>query len=143
VAVAALGAAVEATDWQRIRGGEGARGERVNDWAYLPVRPGLREGGVHGVLCRHSLAQPEEIAYYLVSAPDGTPVDEMARAAGSRWAIEDVFKLAKGRVGRDHYEVRSWAGWYCHMTLAALALALLAASTRKRGPPQRPTTCSR
>ena len=57
----------------------------------------------------------------------------MVRAAGSRWAIEDVFKLAKGQVGLDHYEVRSWVGWYRHMTLALLALALLATSTCKRG----------
>jgi SRSO17 transposase len=142
VAVAALGAAVEATGWQRLSCGEGAQGDRVDDWAYVPVRPALREGWVHGVLCRRSLTQPNEVAYYLVYAPDGTPVEEMVRAAGSRWAIEDVFKLAKGQVGLDHYEVRSWAGWYRHLTLALLALALLATSTRKRGMPQRTTTCS-
>jgi SRSO17 transposase len=29
------------------------------------------------------------------------------------------------KVGLDHYEVRSWAGWYRHITLAMWALALL------------------
>ena len=29
-------------------------------------------------------------------------------------------------VGLDQYEVRSWAGWYRHMTLAMCAQALLA-----------------
>ncbi len=32
---------------------------------------------------------------------------------------------AKGEVGMDQYEVRSWAGWYRHITLAMWAHALL------------------
>lgn len=41
------------------------------------------------------------------------------------WAIEESFQSAKGEVGLDHYEVRSWAGWYRHITLAMLAHAYL------------------
>jgi SRSO17 transposase len=133
VAVAVIRAELEPDAWQRRSCGEGAQGERLYDWAYVPLRPALQEGWVHGVLFRRSLTEPDEVAYYLVYAPKGTPLAEMARAAGSRWAIEDVFKLAKGQVGLDHYEVRSWAGWYRHITLALLALALLATSTSKRG----------
>ncbi|HEX2187048.1 MAG TPA: IS701 family transposase [Chloroflexota bacterium] len=133
VAVAALRAGLEPGAWHRLSCGEGAQGERLYDWAYVPLRPALREGWVHGVLFRRSLPQADEVAYYLVYAPEATRLDAMGRAAGSRWAIEDVFKLAKGQVGLDHYEVRSWAGWYRHMTLALLALALLATSTSKRG----------
>jgi SRSO17 transposase len=133
VAVAALRAGLEPGAWQQLSCGEGAQGERLYDWATVPLRPALQDGWVHSVLFRRSLTEPGELAYYLVYAPEGTSLAEMARAAGSRWAIEDVFKLAKGQVGLDHYEVRSWAGWYRHITLALLALALLATSTRKRG----------
>ena len=49
------------------------------------------------------------------------------RVAGTRWTIESCFEAAKSEVGLDHYEVRSWTGWYRHMTLAMWALALLAA----------------
>jgi hypothetical protein len=31
----------------------------------------------------------------------------------------------KGEVGLDEYEVRSWQGWYRHVTLSMLALAFL------------------
>ena len=48
------------------------------------------------------------------------------QVAGQRWAIEACFEAAKGEVGLDHYEVRSWSGWYRHITLACLAHALLA-----------------
>jgi SRSO17 transposase len=33
--------------------------------------------------------------------------------------------LAKGEVGLDEYEVRTWVGWYRHVTLAMFALAYL------------------
>jgi SRSO17 transposase len=49
----------------------------------------------------------------------------MVRVAGSRWAIEECFEAAKGEVGLDQYEVRSWHGWYRHITLAMTAHAYL------------------
>ena len=43
----------------------------------------------------------------------------------TRWAIEESFQSAKGEVGLDQYEVRSWHRWYRHITLALLAHAYL------------------
>jgi SRSO17 transposase len=119
-------AALPASAWQRLSCGEGAQGERVYDWACRLVRPALRDGWVHAVLARRHPTRPQEVAFYLVYAPDSTPLEELARVAGTRWAIEDTFKLAKGQVGLDHYEVRSWPGWHRHITLALWALAILA-----------------
>lgn len=31
---------------------------------------------------------------------------------GARWTIESSFEMAKGEVGLDHYEARSWTGWH-------------------------------
>ena len=44
-----------------------------------------------------------------------------------------MFKLAKGQVGLDQYEVCSWTGWHRHATLALLALAALVLGAAKRG----------
>jgi hypothetical protein len=41
----------------------------------------------------------EELAYYLVYAPEETPLEDVVWAAGARWTIEQLFKLAKGQVG--------------------------------------------
>ena len=41
------------------------------------------------------------------------------------WHIEEEFENAKD-LGLDHYEVRSFLGWYRHITLVLLALAYLA-----------------
>src|SRR5262245_63619193 len=69
--------------------------------------------------------EPREVAYYVVSGPEKTSREEIVRVAGSRWAIEESFESAKGEVGLDHYEVRSWEGWYRHITLAMFAHAYL------------------
>jgi SRSO17 transposase len=140
VAAAALGAAVPAGAWARLSCGEGAQGPRRYDWAYLPLRPALRDGWVHAVLVRRHPVRPAEVAYYLVYAPVATPLAEVARAAGTRWTIEEVFKLAKGQVGLDHYEARSWHGWHRHVTLSLLALAALAIGAAKRGDRLAPST---
>jgi SRSO17 transposase len=139
VSVAKVVADVPAEAWQRLSCGEGAQGPRLYDWAYRPLRPALREGWVHAVLVRRHPDRPDELAYYLVYAPVGTPLAEMVRVAGARWTVDDTFKLAKGQVGLDHYEVRSWQGWYRHITLALVALAALTIGARKKGAPCAPT----
>jgi SRSO17 transposase len=47
------------------------------------------------------------------------------RIAGQRWWIEAGLEEAKGEAGLDQYEVRTWTGWYRHITLALLAHAVL------------------
>jgi SRSO17 transposase len=131
--VAAVAATVPAEAWQRLSCGEGAQGPRLYDWAWTPLRPALREGWVHWMLLRRHPERPAQVAYYLVYAPEETPLIAVVRVAGARWSIDDLFKLAKGQVGLDHYEVRSWHGWYRHITLALLALAVLTVGARKKG----------
>ncbi len=126
-----LAAALPPEVWQRLSCGEGAQGERIYDWALLPLRPAMREGWLHALLVRRHPTRPDELAYYLVHLREGTPLAEVVRAAGSRWAIEDTFKLAKGQVGLDQYETRSWRGWHRHITLALWALAILAAEAAR------------
>jgi SRSO17 transposase len=57
----------------------------------------------------------------------------------TRWQIEEGFAQAKGEVGRDQYEVRTWEAWHRHATLCLLAHAYLVALRRaarqeERGP---------
>jgi SRSO17 transposase len=77
------------------------------------------------LLARRHVSDPTKITYYVASGPQATPLDALARVAGMRWAIEESFETAKGEVGLDQYEVRSWQGWYRHITLALLAHAYL------------------
>jgi len=85
------------------------------------------------LLVRRSLSEPTELAYDLVFGPVGTPLAEMVRVAGSRWAIAESLETAKGEVGLDHDEVRRWIGWYRHITLALLAHAYLTVTRAHAG----------
>jgi hypothetical protein len=75
---------------------------------------------------RRSLSDPDDLRAYVAFAPVGTALAELVQVAGRRWTIEVAFEAAKGEVGLDHYEVRSWTGWYRHMTLVLFAQAVLA-----------------
>jgi len=119
-------AGVPAGDWQRLSAGEGAKGPRLYDWAYTPYRGAAPAGWEKGLLVRRKLAEPDELAFYLTLAPEGTDPATLVRVAGTRWTIEACFEAAKGEVGLDEYEVRSWTGWHRHVTLAMLAHAYLA-----------------
>jgi SRSO17 transposase len=143
VMVADVAAGLEPDAWQRLSRGEGAQGERLYDWAYVPLRPGLQRGWVHALVVRRDLHDPTERAYYLVFAPTETSLTEIVRAIGAGWTIEDVFKLAKRQVGLDQYEVRSWTGWHRHVTLALLALAALVLGAAKGGTQRTIPTSSR
>ncbi|MEU3994157.1 hypothetical protein AB0F24_38515 [Streptomyces platensis] len=85
------------------------------------------------MLARRNIAHPDEIAHYLAHAPTGTTVDQLVKVAGSRWSIESCFQSAKNECGLDQYEVRRYAAWYRHITLAILAHAFLAAMTAQGG----------
>jgi hypothetical protein len=109
-------------DWQRLSMSEGTKGPRLFDWACVPMLHQWEEDGRHWLLMRRSLTDPREKAYYFVFGPPGTTLQEMVKAIGARWHIEEVFETAKD-LGLDHYEVRSFVGWYRHITLVMLTHA--------------------
>ena len=113
-----LASGVEECAWVRCSAGDGAKGPRVYDWATVDIRPLREPGKGYWLLARRSLANPGELAYYVCYGPAVTTLEELARVAGTRWAIEECFEEAKGHVGLDQYEVRRWDGWYRHITLA-------------------------
>jgi len=122
--------------WIRASAGRGSKGERLYDWACVPL-PELdtTEAG-RWLLLRRNIGDPAEVAYYLAYGPKETPTEELVRVAGSRWAIEDCFEQAKGEVGLDEYEVRKWEPWHRHITLCLLAhahLTVLRSNAAKRG----------
>ena len=124
--------AEEEGGWKRLSAGEGSKGPRLYDWLRLPLNPPLQEGFERWLLVRRSMEDPEEISAYTVFCAHNTTLEALAKAAGSRWRVEIGFEEAKGEVGLAHYELRSWDGWYRHITLSLFAHAFLA-SIRAEG----------
>src|SRR5712692_5099328 len=116
--------AFRARDWQRLSQSLGTKGERLFDWARLPIVHAGVADGRHWLVVRRCLDDPNELAYYLVWAPPETPLPIMVQAIGARWHVEEDLQATKA-LGLDQYEVRSYRGWYRHLTLVLLAYAFL------------------
>ncbi|WP_455710536.1 IS701 family transposase [Pseudonocardia alni] len=118
--------------WERRAIGPGAHGMRVYDWTAVALdTDGLPAGWGHWLLVRRQTEPAEgktvrELAFYRCAAPATTPLRELVRVAGARWAIEECFQTSKNEAGLDQYQVRSWRAWHAHITLAMLAAAYLA-----------------
>jgi SRSO17 transposase len=115
---------LRAQDWQRLAMSQGSKGARLFDWARLPWMQGGTVDGRHWLVIRRCLDDPCELAYYLVWAPLDTPLSTLVQAIGARWRIEEDLEASKD-LGLDQYEVRSYLGWYRHITLVLVAYAFL------------------
>jgi len=67
--------------------------------------------------------QPSD--YWLSNLPASTKPARLARLARLRWKVELDYKQLKGELGLDHYEGRSWLGWYHHTALVTAAHGFL------------------
>lgn len=136
------------SDWVRLSAGEGTKGPRLHDWAYLELAdltaddldmtfPGI---WTRGLLIRRNIADGD-LAFFSTWCPIGTSIQKLVAVEGHRWAIEDSFETAKNELGLDHNETRSWHGWHRHVSLVMLAFAMMAvirhhANIRPSDPPK-------
>jgi SRSO17 transposase len=119
--------------WRRLSSGEGTKGPRLHDWAYLELAD--LDGGEYnstltgewtrGLLIRRNIADGD-LAFFSTWCPKGTSMGKLVSVEGHRWAIEDSFETAKNELGLDHNETRSWHGWHRHVSLVMLAFAMMA-----------------
>jgi len=123
VTVAQVAATIPRGHWPRLSVGDEAKGPRLDEWALKPLVGPVDPAWGRWLWVRRSPSAPVELADDVVWGPVDTPLAEMVRVAGRRWAIEERFETANGEVGLDQYAVRRWRGWYRPITLALLAHA--------------------
>jgi SRSO17 transposase len=149
----AIAQALPASAWARLSAGEGTKGARLHDWAYLELADlEAAEGDdrlsglwTRGLLVRRSIADGE-LAFFATWCPAGTGIATLVRAEGHRRAIGDGSETAETELGLDHNETRSWHGWHRHVSPVTLAFAMLAAIRRRANeapPPKAPIRLAR
>jgi len=116
-------------DGRRLRAEQ--LGERLSApespaWVCLELSEECAEGMRRWLLIRRDADDPDEEAYWLAYGPAGTTEEELVRVCDVRWQIEECFAQAKGEVGMDQYEVRTWTAWHRFVTLCLVAHAYLA-----------------
>ena len=119
--------------WAEASTGVGVQGERCHRWACLPLSEECPPGMQRWLLVQRGLDDADELAYYLAYGPDRTAEADLLRVCGARWQVEECFAQAKGEVGLDQYEVRTWQAWHRFVTLCLLAHAYLVVLRRAAG----------
>ena len=119
--------------WRKVTWREGTKGPLSSRFARVVVwmATGLIEGKTMKVPLEELLIEwPEEAneprKYWASSLPpDRTSFRALVRKAKGRFRVDQDYEEMKGEVGLDHFEGRSWQGWYHHVTLVTLAYAFL------------------
>jgi SRSO17 transposase len=117
--------------WQRYSAGEGAKGHRYYDWAWVTIDPG--KPGCRWLLIRRN-RRTRELAFYRCYHPRHIPLPTLVKIAGFRWTTEENFQAGKGLAGLDEHQVRRWDSWYRWTTLALAFLTIAAATEHTRTP---------
>jgi SRSO17 transposase len=128
VAIGALIAGLDGGQWQTVTFRDGPedtpmtsrfcflRVRAGNDWENAKVVP--RE---EWLIAERPDGHDKPIDYWISNLPVDTDHERLARLARLRWKIELDYKQLKGQLGLDHYEGRSWLGWYHHTALVTAA----------------------
>ncbi len=112
---------------------DGANGKpATSQFCFLRVRALKRwENGAEQepreewLICEWPENHETPLDYWISNLPADTSPEHLARLARMRWKIELDYKQLKGELGLDHYEGRSWLGWYHHTALVTAAHGFL------------------
>jgi SRSO17 transposase len=123
-----LAAALPHTSSQRMSAGDGAKGFRYYDWAFVGLPRAVdAQGGHHWMLIRRNRTTGES-AFYRCWSPHPVPLHHLVAVAGRRWSIEESFQATKSGLGLDQHQHRRWKAWHRWTTLVIAAHAFLTAA---------------
>jgi SRSO17 transposase len=94
-------------------------------WLCLALSEECAAGMGRWLLIRRDADDPRDAVYWLAYGPAATTREELVRVCDARWQVEECFAQAKGEVGMDPYEVRTWTAWHRFVTLCLLTHAYL------------------
>lgn len=124
--------AEQATDWVKVRWGEGTKGPLEGEFTRRRVR-----------VCRTAQFPTDEVGWLLLEkTPEGPRswicwglnsfrLEELAATAHRRFFIERFHEEAKMELGMDHFEGRRWRGLNHHLTLVLIAHTFLVLEQRR------------
>ena len=131
--IAELVAGLQRKDFQTVAFRDGPDGEPMSSrFAFVRVRAAhgwksgfLTEPREEWLICEWPEGQEAPTDYWLSNLPADAEYEWLARLARLRWKIELDYKQLKGELGLDHYEGRSYLGWYHHTALVSAAHGFL------------------
>lgn len=123
---------VPVRSWQRLRTGNGTKGERHYDWAMIEVladdTPDAHRAGRSTLLIRRH-RYTGTLSFYRCWSAAGVPLHVLVDVVCRRWRIEEDFQAAKGLTGLDQGQVTTWTSWHRWCLISMISYALLAVIT--------------
>lgn len=134
----ALARRLPAPAWCTVTWRAGSKGPLTSRFARFPVwcvHPWARGGPLapreETCLVEWPLEAPAPTKYWLADLRGERPgLARCVRLAKGRWRIEQDYRELKDELGLDHFEGRSYTGWYHHVTLVSMAYAFLTLERR-------------
>ena len=117
--------------WEEIVYGQGTKGPLKAEFAAVRVQPAHKhqqqvpEQTMVWLLFQRTPGEKAPCKYFLSDMEESTPLSRLVKTTKLRWRIERDYQSLKGEVGLDHYEGRSWQGWYHHVAMATMAYIFL------------------
>ena len=117
---------------------EGTKGAMRSRFLALRVQSahGYVEGEAPGpavwLLIEWPRAETAPTQYFLCDLPAEYSLRRLVYLTKERCRVEQDYQQLKEELGLDHFEGRSWTGWYHHVTLVMLAHAFLRFQQRRR-----------
>jgi SRSO17 transposase len=128
--------------WKLVRWREGTRGTMQSRFAFARVRPahldylGPTPHAEEWLVVEWPKGDSEPSKYWLSTAPETAPTEDLIRLIKLRWRIERDYEEMKDELGLDHYEGRGWRGFHHHGVLCMAAYCFLAAERARLSPPE-------
>ena len=87
------------------------------------------ESAAHWLLVKWR--QDGTIKFALSNLPPAATLEQAVGLWKERWQVERGYQQLKGELGLDHFEGRSWPGFYHHAAMTFLAYGFLALERRR------------
>jgi SRSO17 transposase len=121
-----------ARSWQRLRTGNGTKGDRHYDWAMIDVladdTPDGHLPGNSTLLVRRQ-RYTGTLSFYRCWSPTPRSLHELVSVVCRRWRIEEDFQAAESVTGLDQGQVTTWRSWHRWSLISVITYALLAITT--------------
>ncbi|MGH9892102.1 MAG: IS701 family transposase [bacterium] len=129
------------TDWKTVTWGQGTKRPLTATFARIHVR-GMEPHPKHARVTDETgwlllERRGKQLKAYLCWGLDDHSLEQLVAIAHLRWTIEQFHREAKGLIGLDRFEGRTWNGWNHHTSLVLLAYAFLS-QHRAQTPSDRP-----
>lgn len=141
VSVGDLADAIGQKAFRRVTWREGTKGKMASRFAAERVvlaqddlvDPSQRE--VVWVLMEWPYGEQSATDFTATTLPAQMSRRELVRRVKQRWRTERVYEDAKGELGLDHYEGRSFRGWNHHVSMVLVCFAFIVAERSRAFPP--------